>query len=202
MSYVTIDQVTSLTGQVYFDNLYQLTGITGAFVVGETITGGTSGDTSIVSVVGVGYLEAVTQSPISEIGLEAITGSTSGATATVSKVKAHTKPSREAVSSLIDDVDGEINNILSANGGDVPVITDADRLTYLKNGARFGVASMIEAQNYVQTKDNESSRGSEWARNWRSFRKELRNRPEFVTEQSRIAYSFPTVTEYDIGDIS
>ena len=171
MGYSTISEVEAITGAEYTDTAYLIESVTGTFVAGEDITGGTSAQTSTVTVVGQGYLEATPGNTIKEISEESITGSTSSATATVTRIKSPTKPTRAQVTAFIADVYGEINHMLGLQGFDVPVTEDANRLKWLMERERIGVAAKIEALQYVQNADNESDRGTYWQRQWNKCKK-------------------------------
>lgn len=69
----------------YYSQKVNISGVSGTFVIGETITGGTSSATAIISEVQAGYLLVVNETD-KFANTETITGGTSSATATVSGV--------------------------------------------------------------------------------------------------------------------
>jgi hypothetical protein len=195
VGYSTISDVQAITGAEYIDTAYILESVSGTFVAGETITGA-GGQTSTVTVVGPGYIEATPDNSVIEIDAEAITGGTSGATATVTRVKSPTKPTRAQVTGFIADVYGDINYALSLQAIETPVTSGADLLKKLLNIERLGVAVKCDDLNYVQSADNSSRRSSEWAKSYKKGMLEIEQHPELFGKSSRLDYDFPASTTY------
>lgn len=79
-------QMPNDVNSFYYSLSLDLTGVTGTFVVGETITGGTSSATGVIAEIVGTTLNLHNTSLIVFSGAETITGGTSGATATVSVI--------------------------------------------------------------------------------------------------------------------
>jgi hypothetical protein len=186
MSLCTVQQVTELTGQQYWDTVLFHGAVTGTLAVGQAISSATG--SGVITLVGAGFIEITNNHPVVQIGVEAITTLT-GST-TVTRVAQASSPGRSTVSNLIETCTEIINQRIGNNG---VTVTGATLEEYFMQGCRVGVAWMIENQQYLQSSQNESQRGSVWGGRWRDFLDECTKHPELQGAHSRLRSSFPAM---------
>lgn len=196
--YVTYKEVSNLLGVNFSDNIHNLSAIVGAFVLGETITGGTNLGTGVITQVGPTWLQVVLDNPSAapiERG-EAITA-TGGATAIVDNAGRESTPTMSVAITYCSQIGAAIDLELSLQGIDPDTIPAGDVLEWLKQTNLYGAAALAEEAMYTQRTGNESERTSSWRKEYDSRLKRIKDRPGFLKvggepDGGKIAYSFPS----------
>tara|TARA_R110000782_G_scaffold84616_2_gene165006 strand:- start:353 stop:2584 length:2232 start_codon:yes stop_codon:yes gene_type:complete len=99
-----------------------ISGVTGTFVAGETLTGGTSTALGTLNVIASSTLLKVAERTINFVAAETITGSTSGATATISSI---IRPHQQGGVRLLNKVEAFVLERGDVIGGTFAMTTDA-----------------------------------------------------------------------------
>lgn len=147
------------TNQYY---LLQYTGLVGAFVIGETITGGTSGATGVILTDSFGTITYNTAVGVFVTG-EVITGGTSGATATLTSAGKYENPFQSITNgSVFQNYTSKTET--GAFAGAFDLVTG--RVTIPSTGWYYIQSQIGWAINatspYVFTSDNPNTSGAKW----------------------------------------